>query len=51
MWELLKKLVGADEGSKARRREAAEEERRDREQRIRERKEGLERTAESEKDD
>lgn len=50
MLDLLKKLVGADEESKARRREAAEQERREREQRVQERKEGLKHTAEAEKD-
>jgi len=47
MLNALKKLVGADEESKARRKEALEQERREREQRVRQEKEKLEKVAES----
>ena len=49
MLDALKKLIGADEESKAQRRKAAEQERREREQRIQERKDELERAVEAEK--
>lgn len=47
MLNALKKLVGADEESKARRKEALEQERREREQRVRQEKEKMEKVAES----
>ena len=47
MLNALKKLVGADEESKARRKEALEQERREREQRVRQEKEKIEKVAES----
>jgi len=50
MWDALKKLVGADEESKARRQVAIEEERREREQRIQAGKEALERTIKADQD-
>ena len=49
MLEVLKKLVGADEESKARRKEAAEQERREREQRVQQQREALKKTVEAEK--
>jgi len=51
MLDALKKLVGADEESKARRKEAIEQERREREQRVRQEKEKMAKVAESMRDD
>jgi hypothetical protein len=42
MWQAIKKLLGADEETKAARERAAEEERREREQRVQQQKEDLE---------
>lgn len=50
MLEALKKLLGADEESKARRAEAAEQERREREKRILEQREALKKTVEAERE-
>jgi non-homologous end joining protein Ku len=49
MLKALKKLVGADEESKARRKEAAEQERREREQRVQQQREALKKSVEAEK--
>jgi len=50
MLQALKKLVGLDEASAEARRQAAEQERREREKRVAEQKEALKRVAEAEKD-
>lgn len=50
MLNVLKKLIGADEESKQRRKMALEAERREREQRVQERKQALEETVEAEKE-
>lgn len=47
MLDTLKKLVGADEESRARRREALEQERREREQRVKQEKVKMEKVAQS----
>jgi hypothetical protein len=47
MLNALKKLVGADEESKARRQEALERERREREERVQQEKAKMEKVAES----
>jgi len=49
MFEALKKLVGADEESKARRRELDEQEQREREARVRQHKEALQKGVEAQK--
>jgi hypothetical protein len=49
MFDALKKLIGADEKSKARRRELDEQEQREREQRVQQHKQALQRTVEAEK--
>ena len=49
MWDALKKLVGVDEESKARRRELDEQERREREERVQKHKEALKRNIEAAK--
>jgi len=50
MLQAIKKLLGADEESKAARERAAEEERREREARIQQRKGALERNAKASQD-
>jgi len=50
MLDALKKLVGLDRPSAEARRKAAEEERREREQRVAAQKEALEKVAEAERD-
>ncbi len=50
MWDALKKLIGADEDSKARRQMALDDERREREQRIQAGKEALARTIQANDD-
>ena len=49
MWDALKKLVGADEDSKARRRELDAQEEREREERVRKHKEALRKGVEAAK--
>ena len=49
MWDALKKLVGADEKSKALRRELDEQERREREERARQLREVLKKNIEAAK--
>lgn len=51
MLETLKKLVGLDRDSAEARKRAAEEERREREQRVAEQKEALEKVAEAEREE
>jgi len=50
MLEALKKLIGLDSGSAEARKQAAEEERRERERRVAEQKEVLEKVAEAERE-
>ncbi|MGF1609370.1 MAG: hypothetical protein ACFCUQ_08240 [Kiloniellales bacterium] len=50
MFQAIKKLLGADEETKAARQKAAEEERREREARVQQRKDELEKTAEASRD-
>ena len=50
MWDALKKLIGADEESKARRQMALDDERREREQRIQAGKEALKQTIKADGD-
>ncbi|HEX9569757.1 MAG TPA: hypothetical protein VF987_08780 [Rhodospirillales bacterium] len=49
MFDALKKLIGADEESKKRRRELDEQEQRERDERVRQHKEALQKTIEAEK--
>jgi len=51
MWEALKKLVGMDKDSVEARKKAAEEERRERENRVAKNQEALKQVAETEKED
>lgn len=51
MLDALKKILGLDEESKKAREKAAEEERREREERVAQAKQGLEKVAEAQKED